>query len=193
MAGTDASGGDAAGRSQRGDPAAADGPSFADVLNGLIPAGPGRGSWWSRRPAQAARVTPSERPREEPREPERADEWDEQEPVDDPLAVRPYARTGGRTRPVHDLPVEALVVTTDAGRGGTATSVEHAAIARLCEEVRSVAEVSALLAVPLGVARVLVSDMVDAGLVVVRRTPSGEDGYPDLPMLERVLEGLRNL
>ena len=36
-------------------------------------------------------------------------------PEPSPSLVRPYARTGGRTRPVHDFDLEALVVTTVTG------------------------------------------------------------------------------
>lgn len=111
-----------------------------------------------------------------------------------PAAVRPYARTGGRTHPVRDLAVETLVSTSELGRdAGAVRSVEHIAIARLCERTHSVAEVSALLQLPLGVARVLLADMADAGLVEILRNPAGESGAADLPLMERVIAGLRNL
>jgi hypothetical protein len=106
--------------------------------------------------------------------------------------VRPYAVTGGRTRSAQgELELESLVLTTSLGEaaGGRLTT-ERRAIARLCRDVVSVAEVSARLDVPLGVARVLVGDMADEGLVTVYR-PSGQDGRPDLALLERVLDGLR--
>lgn len=54
----------------------------------------------------------------------------------------------------------------------------------------SVAEVGAALGVPVGVARVVVSDLVDAGDLAVHLPPSGEDG-PSPAVLERLLEGLR--
>ena len=69
---------------------------------------------------------------------------------------------------------------------------EQDAIIRLCRSFRSVAEISALLRIPLGVARVLVADMVDEGLVRIHQ-PRLEQGQPDLNMLERVLSGLRRL
>ncbi|MGH3826980.1 MAG: DUF742 domain-containing protein [Pseudonocardiaceae bacterium] len=123
-----------------------------------------------------------------------ADEWatdagDESE--DFRLAARPYTWTRGRTRPVADLAVETLVSTSDEGRDMSAIcSAEHAAIAELCADIRSVAEVAALLTLPLGVARVLLADMIDTGLVRVHRNP---EGVPDLVMLERVLAGLQRL
>ena len=73
---------------------------------------------------------------------------------------------------------------------------EHRAIGEVCDGPRSVAEVAALLGVPLGVARVLIDDMADEGLIVVHRTASGgpEGGdAPDLRVVERVLAGLRRL
>ena len=121
-----------------------------------------------------------------------ADEWDG--PEDFRFVVRPYTWTGGRTRPVQDLALETLVFTSDEGRDVTAIcSAEHAAIAELCTEVRSVAEVAALLALPLGVARVLLADMIDTGLVNVHRNTLGLDSAPDLSLLERVLAGLHRL
>lgn len=121
-----------------------------------------------------------------------ADEWDGEE--DFRFVVRPYTWTGGRTRPVQDLALETLVFTSDEGRDVTAIcSAEHAAIAELCAEVRSVAEVAALLALPLGVARVLLADMIDTGLVNVHRNTLGLDSAPDLSLLERVLAGLHRL
>jgi hypothetical protein len=121
-----------------------------------------------------------------------ADEWDGAE--DFRFVVRPYTWTGGRTRPVQDLAVETLVFTSDEGRDVTAIcSAEHAAIAELCAEVRSVAEVAALLGLPLGVARVLLADMIDTGLVNVHRNTRGLDSAADLSLLERVLAGLHRL
>ncbi|MGH3978633.1 MAG: DUF742 domain-containing protein [Pseudonocardiaceae bacterium] len=121
--------------------------------------------------------------------------WDaDGEPEDLPAVVRPYARTSGRTRPVQDLGVETLVVTSERGRDHAEVgSVEHLTIAGLCEQPRSVAEVAALLPAPLGVARVLLADMVGSGLVEVLPNPGEPGDAPDLPLLQRVLAGLRNL
>jgi len=121
-----------------------------------------------------------------------ADGWDG--PEDFRFVVRPYTWTGGRTRPVQDLAVETLVFTSDQGRDVTAIcSAEHAAIVELCADVRSVAEVAALLGLPLGVARVLLADMIDTGLLHVHRNTLGLDSAPNLALLERVLAGLHRL
>jgi hypothetical protein len=123
---------------------------------------------------------------------ETADEWDGSE--DFRFIVRPYTWTQGRTRPVQELAVETLVSTSDVGRDvATTRSAEHSAIAGLCVDVRSVAEVAALLAVPLGVARVLLADMIDTGLVHVHRNPMEAGHPPDLSLMERVLGGLHQL
>lgn len=103
--------------------------------------------------------------------------------------VRPYVLTGGRTRAGVSFAVEALVTATGPGHVGE--PVEHTRIRRLCHEPRSVAEVAALLGVPLGVAQVLLGDMLAAGAVRVHRT--ADAGGPDLALMERVLAGLRRL
>lgn len=107
--------------------------------------------------------------------------------------MRPYAVTRGRTKPRSQLPLEALISTTGAARSefGNLTP-ECQAISDLCREWRSVAEVSALLRIPLGVARVLVADMADQGLVQVR-TSMDNNSRPNVNLLERVLSGLRKL
>jgi hypothetical protein len=107
--------------------------------------------------------------------------------------VRPYAVTGGRTRPRYQLAIEALVTTTARGRSTTFGLVpEQRSICDLCAEIKSVAEIAALLKMPLGVARVIVGDLAEGGLVTVDQ-PGSNDGLPDLALLERVLIGLRNL
>jgi hypothetical protein len=116
------------------------------------------------------------------------------ERADDVAIVRPYAWTGGRTRPVYDLAVETLVSVGTAGRDPSRIpQYEHRAVAELCREPRSVAEVAALLTLPLGVARVLIGDMACQGTVVVHQTASTSGDVPDRALMERVLSGLRRL
>ena len=109
-------------------------------------------------------------------------------------AVRPYAWTRGRTKSGLELAIEALVSTSQRGREQMAMlQVEHRAVAELCEQTRSVAEVAALLKLPLGVARVLLGDMAGIGVVTVHQTASSTGIVPDLALMERVLSGLRRL
>jgi hypothetical protein len=109
--------------------------------------------------------------------------------------VRPYAMTGGRTRPRYQLAIEALVSTTADPSRLQGQLPEHQRICRLCIEIKSVAEISALLTIPLGVARILVADLAEAGLVAIHQ-PGGDEaagGQPAVTLLERVLSGLRKL
>src|SRR5690606_41557729 len=69
---------------------------------------------------------------------------------------------------------------------------ECQAVSDLCQEWRSVAEISALCRIPLGVARVLVADMAEQGLVQIRSSLN-TDSRPNVNLLERVLSGLRKL
>jgi hypothetical protein len=107
--------------------------------------------------------------------------------------VRPYAVTGGRTRPRYQLQVEAMVAASHYEvRDLSALSPECQAILGFCRDWRSVAEISAVLRMPLGVARVLIADMAVEGLVRVHQLDHAQ-GRPDLNLLERVLSGLRKL
>ena len=133
-----------------------------------------------------------------------------------PARVRPYSLTGGRTRFGHVLLVETFVATTaelEAGperkelTGGTSHAFSYGggslntrvmpemrAIVELCRRMRTVAEIAALLRMPLGVVRVLLSDLADQGKIRVYGTGTGHGtGRPDRALLERVLSGLRRL
>src|SRR5579884_3178964 len=84
------------------------------------------------------------------------DEADETDPELDTEAsasvVRPYAWTRGRTKSGLNLEIETLVSTSARGREQLGVlQYEHRSVAELCEQTRSVAEVAALLSVPLGV------------------------------------------
>ena len=136
-----------------------------------------------------------------------------------PARVRPYSLTGGRTRFGHVLLVETFVGATagtaaleaaeerkeltggtshafSSGGGGLTSRVmpEMRAIVELCRRMRTVAEIAALLKMPLGVVRVLISDLADQGKIRVYGTGTGHGtGRPDRALLERVLSGLRRL
>ena len=125
---------------------------------------------------------------------------DWEEPVrPEPMAetgslVRPYTKTGGRTRSDYDLAIEALVSTSDRGRLPEAAVLpEHRSICGLCLDTRSVAEVAAHLRLPLGVARVLIGDMAGMGLVLIHQSGMVVGDRPSIEFMERVLSGLRRL
>ena len=107
-------------------------------------------------------------------------------------AVRPYTVTGGRTRPSSTaaLPFEALVEAigpVEACRLPEARQI----LAATDREYLSIAELSAHLHLPIGVVRVLVGDLVDAGLVAVHGTAA--DRAETLRVLERALDGISAL
>jgi hypothetical protein len=106
--------------------------------------------------------------------------------------VRPYSWTGGRTASCVDLAVETLVSATGQGVDPTA-SPEHRTIIGLCAAPRSVAELAALMKMPLGVARVLLGDLAAAGSVAVHRTAGSADAAPDVALMQQVLTGLQRL
>jgi hypothetical protein len=113
-----------------------------------------------------------------------------------PSLVRPYSRTGGRTRPGHALDLEALVVTTVNGREAWSSPLltpEHVQVIGMCVDTTSVAEIAARLTVPIGVARVIIADMVDLGLVEVMKTSANLGDERDPAFLRRVLSGLQRL
>ena len=112
-----------------------------------------------------------------------------------PRLVRPYALTSGRTESVVDLPIEATFEVLPSGR--TATWPEgdlSGRIIDLCGAKESVAEVSAKLHIPLGVARVLLGDLVTAGHLKTRTTISENTTSDERrELIERTLSGLRAL
>ncbi|GHF65992.1 DUF742 domain-containing protein [Streptomyces thermodiastaticus] len=120
-----------------------------------------------------------------------------------PARVRPYSLTGGRTRFGHVLLVETFVAALDAPEerkeltqapSSARVMPEMQAIVELCRRMRTVAEIAALLKMPLGVVRVLLSDLADQGKIRVYGTGTGHGtGRPDRALLERVLSGLRRL
>jgi len=92
-----------------------------------------------------------------------------------------------------NLALETLVSTAmTVHQDVSSLTPEYQAIMALCRQVRSVAEVSALLRMPLGVARILIADMATEGLVHVHQQQL-DAGKPDQNLLERVLSGLRRL
>ena len=110
----------------------------------------------------------------------------------DPGRVVPvYAVTGGRTRSdAAELPMESLVMTTAQPSDGL--QAEYREILELADRPVSLVEIGSVLRVPVGVARVLVSDLAGAGYVAVHRPePTRGDGRPQPAVLERLLEGLR--
>lgn len=113
--------------------------------------------------------------------------------------VRPYAMTGGRTKPgPSDVRFDLIsLVDIAADAPGSAEESllgpEHRALLTLCRaETQSVAELAADADLPVGVVRVLLGDLLEAGYVRVSR-PVPPAQLPDEKILREVIEGLRAL
>ncbi len=106
----------------------------------------------------------------------------------DDLMIRPFLITGGRTQPAQEgLRVETLLQSRPGVMLGS-LRFEHRQIVELCQKTTSVAELAAALRVPLGVARVLVSDLVaDGSLTLVQRQELS------VQMIERIRDRVRAL
>ncbi len=111
--------------------------------------------------------------------------------------VRPYALTGGRTEPANGELLD-LVAVVVAGRLAAADDdpvslrPEHRKILGLCLQPVTVADVASETALPLGVVRVLLADLVlQDRITVVPQRPDGEQ--PSADLLKEVLHGLRAL
>ncbi|OLT38780.1 hypothetical protein BJF85_08525 [Saccharomonospora sp. CUA-673] len=111
------------------------------------------------------------------------------------LRVRPYVITRGRTEARDDLAIETMITVNPRGPWSREQgNSDHQAVRRICGEPRSVAEVAALMSVPLGVARVLLTDLADSDLVHIHvDTMQTDDGRPDFNLMQRVLAGLHRL
>ncbi|GGL07672.1 DUF742 domain-containing protein [Nocardia jinanensis] len=106
-----------------------------------------------------------------------------------------YTLTGGRAAPTtEEFDPVTLVVSECAP--AAAMQYEHAAILSMCLQPTAVVEIAAELRLPIGIATVLVADLLHAGKVTVRHPefdtgPCGDTF--DIDMLEKVLVGLRSL
>lgn len=105
--------------------------------------------------------------------------------------VRPYVLTSGRTRGREQLLTHTLVSAPsyDSLFAARLLPEARALYERACSSTESVAELSAHCGVPLGVTRVLLSDLCSAGRVLAEE-PATASPY-DRTLLERVLDGLR--
>ena len=107
--------------------------------------------------------------------------------------VRPYALTGGRTRPVGEsFDLLALVC---AVRGAvpdiTQLEPEQLIVLRKCRVPIPAADLASDLDLPLGVVRILISDLRERGLVTVHGPVS--PGLTDPQLLRDVADGLRRI
>jgi len=107
--------------------------------------------------------------------------------------VRPYAVTRGRTTSLaHDLQLTTLMMTQQQGDPMALAGLdyEHRQILAWCQRPLSIAEISSHLQQPLSVAKILVADLIDRNLMVVR---SAGTASPDVHVLMAVINGIRRL
>ena len=109
---------------------------------------------------------------------------------------RPYTVTGGRTRSLgaryFDL-VDMVVRSARSADPHSVSSPERSQILELCRVPVSVAEVAALIGLPLGVVRVLLGDLLYENLIEVMETAPRGGVVTDQRLLGRALERLRAL
>ena len=111
--------------------------------------------------------------------------------------VRPYALTGGRTEPADGEVLDLIAVVVVSAPAAAAEdplgrSPEHRRILGLCRRQVTVADVASDMALPVGVVRVLIADLIQQGrITVVPRRRPGEQ--PSTDLLKEVLHGLRAL
>jgi len=108
-----------------------------------------------------------------------------------PRLIRSYTLTAGRTAAKVELAMEATL-RLQAGVEAPVLSPSAAQVLEVCDR-RSVAEVSALTKMPIGVTRVLLGDLIEQGLVRIQATITDSTSTDErLELIERTLRGLRN-
>jgi DNA-binding transcriptional ArsR family regulator len=107
--------------------------------------------------------------------------------------VRPYALTRGRTRSRGpDLGLIDLVVAVGSAQvEPRRLGPEHKSLLALCRSPVTVADLASETDLPLGVVRVLLGDLREAGLVSV--VGSSGEPTPEESVMRSVLDGLRAL
>jgi Protein of unknown function (DUF742) len=122
------------------------------------------------------------------------DDWERDE-TGQPQLVRPYTLTAGRTDSRINLPLEAPIETLASTKPPRWPGNDvRGKILTMCADSPSVAEIAAVLSLPLGVARVLIGDLVTQGCLRVHTT-LGDSSTDDerRELIGRTLRGLRAL
>lgn len=107
--------------------------------------------------------------------------------------VRPYALTRGLTRPSgqrFDL-LDMVGVVRRAAHDMPDLAPEQTEVLERCQIPAPLVDLAADLDLPVGVIRILVSDLRERGLVTIHRAEPA--GVGDLKILQEVLDGLQRL
>lgn len=114
-------------------------------------------------------------------------------PEPEAAGVRSYAITSGRAQGSVPLEIESMLQLTPEGAMVLhRLQFERASLAALCQaEILSVAELSARLRLPLGVIRVVASDLIVDGLLEAYLPSFGI--ADDVDLISRLIEGVRAL
>jgi Protein of unknown function (DUF742) len=101
--------------------------------------------------------------------------------------LRPYAITGGRTSAPKSLSLESQLRRTNAAADSSTLRWEAAKIVEMAGRPIAVVEVAARTGLPVGVAKVVIADLIDQGALTTG-APAPEKSFSSL--LEKVLDGL---
>lgn len=106
--------------------------------------------------------------------------------------VRPYVITNGQELPRGDeFELVTLVTAADGGARRAQLDPERRALVELCcGGYLSVAEIAGHIGLPIGVIRVLLSDLAGNGQIVTRN-PVPTAQLTDIQVLQEVLDGLQ--
>jgi hypothetical protein len=126
--------------------------------------------------------------------------------VEEVAAVRPFVVTRGRTQASTDTRLESILEVANqqwlADKGKGLSPEELAIVRQIATTYLTVAEVSAHLKLPVGVVKVLVSDLAESGVLLVHDTVAGGGGINNggpvsreqtLELLESVLNAISEL
>lgn len=102
--------------------------------------------------------------------------------------IRPYTVSDGRTEPTTRMELLSMVIATGRRPHGQ-LGPDHAQALALCDSVTTVAEVAARLRLPAVVTKILLSDLVDWG-VVDTRSPDPMADSENPAVLETILNAL---
>jgi hypothetical protein len=102
--------------------------------------------------------------------------------------IRPYTVSDGRTEPTTRMELLSMVIATGRRPQGQ-LGPDHAQALGLCGNVTTVAEVAARLRLPAVVTKILLSDLVDWG-VVDTRSPDPMADSKNPAVLETILNAL---